>query len=87
MNASKAGTPRSTKKKQTNTGAIHIEANWEFDSKDHNCEKYGNFSTSTLIKLVSKYNKSTISINNPANASKVAEAVVEELNKRLADEA
>lgn len=65
---------------------MHIEANWEFDSKDHNCEKYGNFSTATIIKLVSKYNKSTISTKNPANHNKVAEILVQELNKKLNDE-
>ncbi|CDW81477.1 UNKNOWN [Stylonychia lemnae] len=85
LNASKAGTPRTSRKKQTNTGQV-IEANWEFDAKDHNCEKYGNFSTSTIIKLVSKYNKSTISSNNPGNAEKIAETLAVELNKRLEDE-
>lgn len=63
-----------------------IEANWEFDAKDYHCEKYGNFSTHTLIKLVSKYNKSTISTNNPGDAEKIAETMAAELNRRIHDE-
>jgi hypothetical protein len=34
-----------------------IDFNWEFDAKDANWEKFGNFSTPTVMKLVSKYNK------------------------------
>ena len=35
-----------------------LEINWEFDVKDLAvAAKYGNFSSPTLIKLVSKYNK------------------------------
>lgn len=63
-----------------------MEVNWEFEAKDHNTDKYGNFSTYSLIKLVSKYNKSTISMHNQADAAKIAEVLSEELNKRLADE-
>ena len=55
---------------------VHVEANWEFDAKDYNVEKYGNFSTSTIIKLVSKYNKSTIGQGNQANPNTVADILV-----------
>ena len=30
---------------------------WDFDSKEHAREKYGNFNTPILIKLTSKFNK------------------------------
>eukprot|EP00347_Sterkiella_histriomuscorum_P005014 403358232 len=86
LNASKANTPRSARKKQNNQGHVMIEANWEFDAKDHNCERYGNFSTHTIIKLVSKYNKSTISMNNPGNAEEIAQIMADELNKKIHDE-
>ena len=33
------------------------EVGWDFDSKEHAREKYGNFNTPILIKLTSKYNK------------------------------
>lgn len=49
-------------------------------------EQFGNFSSHTIIKLVSKYNKSTISMNNPANPDKIADILVSELNSRIKDE-
>lgn len=62
------------------------EINWEFDAKDVNYDKYGNLSTPTIIKLVSKYNKSTISTGNPANPSQIAEILTAELNRRVESE-
>lgn len=60
------------------------ELNWEFDAKDSNFKKYGNFSTSTLLKLVSKYQKSKLNVEGEkVDANKIAEIVVEELNNRL----
>ncbi len=32
---------------------------WDFDSKEHSRDKYGNFSTPIVMKLVSKLNKKT----------------------------
>jgi len=51
---------------------------WEFDAKDGNCQKYGNLSTPTLMKLVSKYNKTHK--ENPLVPEKVSALVEEELN-------
>jgi len=61
LSASKTNTPRSSRKKQSASGRVETEVNWEFEAKDQNTEKYGSFSTYSLIKIVSKYNKSTIS--------------------------
>ena len=36
---------------------VSEEISWDFDSKEHAREKYGNFNTPIMIKLASKYNK------------------------------
>ena len=47
------------KKKQSLKGQVEQqgEVAWDFDSKEHAREKYGNFNTPIVMKLVSKYNK------------------------------
>ena len=56
---SKKGTPRGDGK-----GPKQIEwkdIQWEFDVKDQGlAQKYGNFSSPTIIKMVSKYNKAAV---------------------------
>ena len=42
---------------QKNNTTAYQEIQWDFDSKEHAREKYGNFNTPILIKLCSKYNK------------------------------
>lgn len=63
-----------------------VEINWEFDAKDTNWEKYGNFSSPTLLKLVSKYKKAKGNVNVEVDVNKIAEIVVDELNRRLESE-
>ena len=63
-----------------------MEINWEFDAKDAEMEKYGNFSSPNIIKLVSKYNKQTISQGKPANATEVAIIIAKELNRKLEED-
>lgn len=60
-----------------------LDVNWEFDAKDYSTETYGNFSSPTIMKLVSKYNKSTLSKGKEANAAKVAITIADALNEKL----
>jgi hypothetical protein len=41
-----------------NKGQLNQEIDWDFDSKEHGREKYGNFNTPIIMKLVSRLNKS-----------------------------
>ena len=36
---------------------MNQDISWDFDSKEHAREKYGNFNTPIMIKLTSKFNK------------------------------
>lgn len=49
--------PNSPKGKKVSFKGKVPEINWEFDAKDTNWTKYGNFSSHTLLKLISKYKK------------------------------
>lgn len=51
-------------------------------------EKYGNFSTPTLMKMASKYNKANDKVPEfqKVDAKKLAEQVTHELNTRLDQE-
>jgi hypothetical protein len=51
------------------------EVNWEFDAKDSGWEKYGNFSSPTIMKLISKYNKLTTSLGREAKAAEVVDII------------
>ena len=54
---------------------------WDFDSKEHAREKYGNINTPVIMKLVSKFNKKNESVQ--LNANTICSQVVEALNNRL----
>ena len=56
---------------------------WEFDAKDQNWEKYGNFNSPTLMKLISKYNKTIGSDQIQADPNAISEIFVQELNDIL----
>ena len=65
------------------------EVTWEFDIKDqtHLTQKYGNFSSPTLIKLISKYNKAASESGGiKTDAAKIGDIITNELNLRLEDE-
>lgn len=64
------------------------EINWEFDVKDPGLtQKFGNFSSPTLIKLTSRYNKQAQQNGSAkADAAKIADILSQELNLRLEDE-
>jgi hypothetical protein len=64
------------------------EIEWEFDVKDPAVAlKYGNFSSPTVIKLASKFNKAALAKGEAkADASKIAAILAEELNLRLEDD-
>lgn len=53
---------------------------WDFDSKEHSRDKYGNFNTPVVMKLVSKLNKKTGLKLNPHS---VCIEVVQALNLKL----
>ena len=40
LSASKTNTPRSSKRKQSASGRVETEVNWEFEAKDQNTEKF-----------------------------------------------
>ena len=61
---------------------ISVKVNWEFDAKDNNVTKFGNFSSPTIIKLVSKYNKGK-KPEEKADAEKICVIIVEYLNSKL----
>ena len=44
-------------KGQKNQQQGNAEISWDFDSKEHAREKYGNFNTPIIMKLCSRYNK------------------------------
>jgi hypothetical protein len=54
---------------------------WDFDSKEHAREKYGNINTPVIMKLVSKFNKKNDSVQ--LNSNTICSQVVEALNNRL----
>lgn len=68
--------PPTTQKKQQGE-----PISWDFDSKEHAREKYGNLNTPIVMKLVSKFNKK--SQQEPLNSQKVCNEVVVALNSRL----
>ena len=49
--------PKKGAQQQKKANRGNEEVSWDFDSKEHAREKYGNFNTPILIKLTSKYNK------------------------------
>ncbi len=57
---------------------------WDFDAKDTQWKKYGNFSTTALLKMVSKYNKKIKGEGDTcAKTEEVAKELVLFLNKKL----
>ena len=88
---SKKGTPRQRKDvpdKLSHAQVEWSEVHWEFDVKDPGLtQKFGNFSSPTLIKLTSRYNKQAQQNAAPkGEAAKIAEILCQELNLRLEDE-
>ena len=61
--------------------------NWQFDAKDYDHEKYGNFSSPTIMKLVSKYNKQKGLDKAQVDGMQVADVIAKALNERLEREA
>ena len=71
------------------------EIGWDFDSKEHSREKYGNFNTPIVMKLCSRYNKAVQKRNEQSteevdeqkeatlNPQELAELVCKALNQRL----
>lgn len=52
---------------------------WEFDAKDRETHKYGNFGSPTILKLCSKFKKTGLEID----ANKVSEEFAKSLNEYL----
>ena len=64
---------------------ISQSINWEFDIKDPKvAQKFGNFSTPTIIKMCSKFNKGR-SVDK-ADGKKIADLLSEEMNRRLEED-
>jgi len=70
-----------TPKKQTKGKASNDkEMAWDFDSKEHAREKYGNFNTPIIMKLCSKFNKQLGEGAPKLVAADVADIVEKALN-------